>query len=95
MDRETRLKLAVAALKNKDFATVKDAAFAFDVPRSTLSYRYNGGKSRTAAHTHEQRCTVEEEAALERLIKQWYAWGFPVTIKVLNDNCRGYLPQKA
>jgi hypothetical protein len=45
MDRETRLRTAIEAYKNGEYKSVRGAATAHDVDRSTLTRRLQGTQS--------------------------------------------------
>jgi hypothetical protein len=78
MDREESLTCAIEAFKNGEFKSLRATAKAWNVSRSTLSYRLHGGQSCHDAHVAQQACSKGEEQALIQWINDWAAQGFPV-----------------
>jgi helix-turn-helix, Psq domain len=54
MDREARIQAALLGLENGQFKSLRAAAEANDVSRSTLSYRRKGGHANHEAHPDQQ-----------------------------------------
>ncbi|KFY32007.1 hypothetical protein V493_00599 [Pseudogymnoascus sp. VKM F-4281 (FW-2241)] len=78
-NQEDRLLLAIQALKEHQFNSVRAAALSYDVPQRTLSNRMNGMTSRRDSTPNLQKLTPYEESALV-----WY---------ILDLDSRGFLPQ--
>src|SRR5579862_9718638 len=88
MDREARIQAALRNLENGQFKTLRAAAEATDVSRSTLSYRRKGGQAKHKAHPDQQACTPEEEQALIEWIRRWHSQNFPIRHAMLRDMAR-------
>jgi hypothetical protein len=76
-NQEDRLLLAIQALKEHQFKSVRAAALSYDVPRTTLSSRMNGMTSRRDSTPNLQKLTPYEESALVRYILDLDSRGFP------------------
>ena len=75
---EKRIVLAIQAFRKGNYPSITAIAQAFDLPKTTLSYRLNGKRvSRRAAHIEQQLLTPVEEKAIVRWIKKLDDWGFP------------------
>ena len=57
-NQEDRLLLAIQALKEHQFKSVRAAALSYDVPRTTLSRRMNGMTSRCDFTPNLQKLTL-------------------------------------
>src|SRR5438270_5065505 len=55
--RESMLQLALADLESGKYTSIRQAAKAYNVPRSTLAHRQHGKPPRSAAHEQQQRLT--------------------------------------
>ena len=64
MDREARLRSAMEAYKNGEHKTIRGAATAHDVNRSTLTRRINGAQSIPKALEPRQALSSGEEEGL-------------------------------
>jgi hypothetical protein len=62
--REHTIDCAVRDLRDGVFSSLRAAAVAYGIPRSTLQHRVRGRKPRATAHTNQQRLTPEQEAIL-------------------------------
>jgi hypothetical protein len=76
-NQEGRLLLAIQALNEHQFKSVRAAALSFDVLRRTLSNRMNGITSRRDSTPNLQKLTLYEESALVRYILNLDSRGFP------------------
>jgi hypothetical protein len=76
-NQEGRILLAIQALKLSQFQSVKAAAIAYDVPRTTLRNRINGMPSRCDTPSNAQRLTSQEEEAVIQYILDLDSRGFP------------------
>jgi hypothetical protein len=69
--RESMLQLALADLESGKYTSIRQAAKAYDVPRSTLADRQHGKLPRSAAHEQQQRLTpTQEEFLTEWILEQ-------------------------
>jgi hypothetical protein len=62
--RELAIDSAIAAFNAGVYPSLRKAAKALGVPRSTLQDRINGRQSHATAHSYQQRLTPEQEAFL-------------------------------
>jgi hypothetical protein len=76
---EDRVSLAVKAYKNGQFKSIRAAAAAYDIPRSTLTYRISGRKARVDIQPNCQKLTNLEEASLKKWILDMDERGLPPT----------------
>jgi hypothetical protein len=74
-NREIPITEAITALQNDQIGSVKAAATAFGIPRSTLRRRLNGATDRSTARQITQRLTAEQERGLIGWIKELEAQG--------------------
>ena len=84
---EARIQLAVEALRSGQIRSVRKAADAFDVPKSTLHRRVKGGGTRQEAQVQNRKLRPTEEAALIRWIESMDDRGMAPTV--------GYIRQMA
>ena len=74
---EGRILLAIQALKLCQFKSIRAAAKAYDVPRSTLQTRLDGITSRHDSTPNSQKLTPKEEEAIVQYILDLDSRGFP------------------
>ena len=79
--REDIIQVAIADLHAGTYASVRAAAKAYGLPKSTLQRYYNGGTTRVISHQHRQRLTPSQEDFLA----QW----------ILDEDKRGRPPTRA
>jgi hypothetical protein len=77
---EDRLQLALHAYATGKVPSVRQAAYAFRIPRSTLQLRIHGKPARKDSKKHLQRLTTQEEDSIEKAVYQLDAWGWPMSI---------------
>jgi hypothetical protein len=94
MDYDHRLEAALQAIRDGSVPSVREAAKRFEIPRSTLQDRLRGRPTLRQAREPQQRLTQYEEEALKRLAYQLSAWGWPITIEVLEEFARDILHRK-
>lgn len=94
MDREANIQLAIEALRGRSDLGVREAAYMFNIPRTTLRSRLAGSQSRQKANEIYQRLTPAEEAAVVKAVLQMSVWGWPLTIKALEAFAGHYLRTK-
>ncbi|KFY90459.1 hypothetical protein V500_05177 [Pseudogymnoascus sp. VKM F-4518 (FW-2643)] len=78
-NQEGRILLAINAIKQGQFQSVRAAAASYDIPRTTLRDRIHGMASRRDSIPNLQKLTLYEESALVQYI--------------LNLDLRRFLPQ--
>lgn len=81
IEQEGRILLAIEAIKNKEIQSVHEAAYRFQVPRTTLRDRVNGRQNRSEKRANGHKLTQVEEDSL----KQW----------ILSMDTRGVAPRPA
>ncbi|KAJ5887467.1 hypothetical protein N7495_007508 [Penicillium taxi] len=74
---EHQISLAISDLKSGQISSVKAAAIAYGVSRSTLTRRMNGSLSRRDAHSNQQRLSPGQEEFLVKWILERDSQGFP------------------
>jgi hypothetical protein len=72
------LQLALTDLESGKYTSIRQAAQAYGVPRSTLANRQNGKPPRSVAHEQQQRLTP----AQEEFFTEW----------ILEQDLQGYAP---
>jgi hypothetical protein len=75
-NREGRILLACSAYTTQQFRSLRRAAEAFDVPRSTLTSRYNGITHILERCNGRQKLTATEEQTIVRYILDLDSRGF-------------------
>ena len=75
--KEGRLQLAIDAYKRGLYATKKDVAKAFDVPRTTFTARLGGTTYRKEAVANSRKLTDTEETTLSTWILDMEGRGLP------------------
>jgi hypothetical protein len=68
VEQEGRLLVAIQAIKNQEFSSLRKAAEVFDVPRSTLTTRLNGINYRADLRANNHKLTTYEEESLYKWI---------------------------
>src|SRR4051812_30831366 len=80
---ETRFELAIKAHHDNPDLPVKQLAYTYSLPYSTLKHRLNGRRSKKAYAESIQRLTPIEEASILRWLDQLIDWGWPASIPQL------------
>ena len=76
-NQEGRILLAIHAIKQGQFQSVRAAAASYDIPRTTLRDRIHGMTSRRDSIPNSQKLTSYEESALIQYILDLDSRGFP------------------
>ena len=79
VQQEGRLQLAIKALRNDEFDSVREAARMYDVPRATLTRRLHGVPLKRGMPAATRKLTQQEEDVLVK-------W-------ILDIDSRGYAPR--
>lgn len=88
LTEDTRMDLALAAYQKSQARTdiserqklsLRGAAKLFNVPRSTLTDRFNGKQTRREAHEHQQNLTSAQEDLLVEWAQSMGRRGIPLT----------------
>ena len=82
--KEARIQLAVNAFKKGQFKTIKAAALAFDVSKSTLGRRIQGTSSRAQKTTNCQKLSETEESTLSSWILDMDRRGLPLQLSTVH-----------
>jgi len=87
-----RMEHALAALvasgtkpDGKPNLSIRKVAMEFEVPRSTLTGRWNGTLTRKEGHAHELLLTAAQEEVLTEWIKVMGRRGIPMTATIITD----------
>jgi hypothetical protein len=75
-NREGRIEIALSAYNTHQFQSLRRAADAFDVPRSTLTSRYNEITHRLKTRHARHKLTTTEEQTIVRYILDLDSRGF-------------------
>ena len=76
-NQEDRILLAINAIKQGQFQSVRVAAASYDIPRTTLRRRIHGMTPRRDSTPKSQILTSYEESALVQYILDLDSRGFP------------------
>ena len=87
LQHEERIQFAVEALRSGQIRSIRKAADAFDVPKSTLHERVKGVGTRHQAQVRNRKLSPTEKDALIRWIQSMDGRGMSPTI--------GYIRQMA
>lgn len=88
LTEEARISLALSAYETSQARTditerqklsLRGAAKLFNVPRSTLTDRFNGRRTRQEAHEHQQNLTAAQEDLLVEWAQSMGRRGIPLT----------------
>jgi hypothetical protein len=92
---ESRLILALQALKNDPNLSVKRAAQIYKVPRSTLAMRRDSIPSRRDIQPKSRKLSNSEESAIVQYILHLDSKGFPPRISSVKDMANHLLAQRS
>ena len=84
-NQEDRILLAMQAIKQGQFQSVRVAAASYDIPRTTLRRRIQGMTSRRDSTPNLQKLTPYEESALIQYILDLDSRGFPPRPQALQE----------
>ena len=76
LDKARRLERAEVAFLQGDISSIRQAAYKYDVPFSSLQARLAGRRSAKDFRTNRQRLTKAEEASIVRAAYAAYNWGW-------------------
>src|SRR3954452_15424436 len=80
LPQEARLSSAIEAFKNGQFRSVRAAAAAYDIPKSTLADRLHGRRPLSEAQLENRKLLSSEETALVQWILSMDERGMSPTI---------------
>lgn len=83
--QEGRVLLAIEAFQRNRFSSIRSAAVAFDVPRTTLSRRFRGTPPQRAPHHPQRKLGPEKEEVLIQWIKTRIQRGTPPRLSHIRD----------
>jgi len=75
IEQEGRILLAIQAIKNQEFSSIREAARVFNVTRSTLQNRILGRQNRAISRANSHKLTEIEEESLKKWILSMDARG--------------------
>lgn len=85
VEQEGRLLLAIQAIENGKYSSIRAAAEAFAVPRSTLQDRIKGHESRVVRRHHRHKFSEPEEKSMEEWLLSMDSRGFALTHAMCRD----------
>jgi hypothetical protein len=85
VEQEGRLLLAIKAIGNGKCSSIRAAAEAFSVPRSTLQDRMKGHESRVVRRHHRHEFSKLEERSMEEWLLSIDSRGFAPTHAMCRD----------
>lgn len=74
---------ALNALVNGEYKSFRQAALGFQIPYSTLRYRFQKRKTKNESHVSQQLLTPIEESTLENWIYCAAKLGTPITLQLV------------
>jgi transposase-like protein len=80
---EENVTIALNALVNGEYKSIRKVAITFQIPSSTLHDWRKKSKSRTESHVSQQLLTPIEETTLENWIYRTAKLGAPVTLQLV------------
>jgi predicted DNA-binding transcriptional regulator YafY len=87
-EQEGRVLLAIQAIKNQEITSIREAAYHFKVPRSTLQRRLTGDIFRPDSRANNHKLTEIEEESLRKWILSMDSRGAaprPSTVREMAD----------
>ena len=81
--KEVRIQLALSAFKSGQFKTIKAAALAFDIPKSTLGRQMQGTLPRSEKTANCQKLSATEESTLSAWILDMDRCGLPLQLSTV------------
>ena len=82
--KEARIQLAVNTFKKGQFKTIKAAALAFDISKSTLGRRIQGTSSHAQKTANCQKLSETEESTLSSWILDMDRRGLPLQLSTVH-----------
>ncbi len=76
---------ALASYRNGTYSTIRQAALAWEVPKSTLARQNRGGRNRPAADQSQQKLSVQEENVLVEYVQQQNKAGYSLSVRALSQ----------
>jgi|SRR5450432_1981325 len=76
-NKEGRILLAIQAVKQGQFQSIRAATTSYDIPRTTLRRRINGMTSRRDSIPNSRKLTPKEELAIIQYILDLDSYRFP------------------
>ena len=83
--KETSVILALSAVKSNLISSVRQAASAYNTPRTTLSHRRAGRPARRDCQPNSKRLTKIEEEVIVAHILELDSRGFAPTLTAVRD----------
>jgi hypothetical protein len=80
---EEDIQAAIASYKRGDYTSISRTSRIFEVPRTTLLYRIQKGKTYSQSHINQQILSPIEEETLENWIYRAAKLGTPISLRLL------------
>ena len=80
-----RLELAIQAVRNGQITSIQKAAQLYDIPRSTLRDRLNGGQEQASVNRTKRKLTITEEDTILQWILTMDNRGAPLRPSSVRD----------
>src|ERR1700712_4865166 len=77
---EDQLTTALAAYRNGEYTSIRTCAYAFNIPRTTLTSRLSTRTSRSKSHESQKILSTAEEETLLKAIIRLEKSGCPITL---------------
>lgn len=91
---ESRIQMALADLSNGRYSSLRKAATTYDIPKTTLTARFNGRQTRIQSHENQQLLSMHEESELVRWITFATKAGYPVQHAILRSMAQEIVQQR-
>jgi hypothetical protein len=82
---EDTLTTALTAYRNGEYSSLRKCAYAFNIPRSTLSHQLSNRTSYVKSHESQQLLSTAEEKTLFKAITRLSKSGCPLTLPLTRD----------
>ena len=91
---ESRIQLALADFSNGRYSSIRKAATAYNLPKTTLTTCFNGRQTRVQSHEEQQLLSTHEESELVRWITLATKAGYPVQYVILHSMTQEIMQQR-
>ena len=82
---EDTLIAALTAYRNGEYTSIRTCAYAFNIPRTTLTSRLSTRTSRSKSHESQKILSTAEEEVLLKAITRLAKSGYPITLPLTRD----------
>jgi hypothetical protein len=91
---ESRIQMALTSFSNGQYSSLRKAAIAHNISRTTLTERFNGRQTRVQSHENQQLLNAHEESELVRWITLATKAGYPVQHTILRSMAQEIMHQR-